>query len=74
MVNKKYEKLVFIIVMSFIMSCIMSFVVSFINLGFIDDFFIKWIEASIKAFVIAVPIVSIVVPISRKIVLKILKG
>ncbi|MFW3398441.1 DUF2798 domain-containing protein [Aliarcobacter butzleri] len=52
----------------------MSFIVSFINLGLIDDFFIKWIEAWIKAFIISIPIVSVVIPISKKIVFKIIKG
>ncbi|MFV7791793.1 DUF2798 domain-containing protein [Aliarcobacter lanthieri] len=41
MINKKYEKYDFAIVMSAIMSFIMSFVVTFINLGYIDEFILK---------------------------------
>ncbi|MFV7789921.1 DUF2798 domain-containing protein [Aliarcobacter lanthieri] len=73
MIDKKYEKYVFAILMGSIMSFIMSFIISFINLGFIDGFFIKWMEAFFKAAVCAIPIISIVAPRVKKIVGKIVK-
>jgi hypothetical protein len=45
MLDKKYERYVFALIMGTIMSFIMSFIISFINLGFIDSFFTQWIEA-----------------------------
>mgnify|MGYP003542808429 FL=1 len=57
MIDKKYEKYVFALIMGTIMSFIMSFIISFINLGFIDGFFLKWMEAFFKAAVCAIPII-----------------
>ncbi len=68
MINKKYEPLVFSLVMSVFMNILMSGVISFINLGFVDNFFIIWTEAFLKAFVIAFPVMLILVPQVRKIV------
>ncbi|QKF58747.1 DUF2798 domain-containing protein [Aliarcobacter lanthieri] len=73
MIDKKYEKYVFAILMGSIMSFIMSFIISFINLGFIDGFFLKWMEAFFKAAVCAIPIISIVAPRVKKIVEKIIR-
>ena len=69
MIDKKYEKYVFAV----IMGTIMSFIISFINLGFIDGFFLKWMEAFFKAAVCAIPIISFVAPFVKKIVLKVIK-
>ncbi|RBQ29575.1 DUF2798 domain-containing protein [Aliarcobacter vitoriensis] len=71
MIDKKYEKYLFAIIMGTVMSFIMSFIITFINLGFIDGFFTKWIEAFFKAAVCAIPIIFIVAPNVRKIVSKI---
>lgn len=38
MLDKKYERYVFALIMGTIMSFIMSFIISFINLGFIPDY------------------------------------
>lgn len=62
MLDKKYERYVFALIMGTIMSFIMSFIISFINLGFIDGFFLKWMEAFFKAAVCAIPIISVVAP------------
>ena len=73
MLDKKYERYVFALIMGTIMSFIMSFIISFINLGFIDGFFLKWMEAFFKAAVCAIPIIFIVAPNVRKVVTKIIK-
>ena len=73
MINRKYERIVFAFFMALFMSFIMSFIISFINLGFIDGFFLKWMEAFFKAAVCAIPIISVVAPFVKKIVLKVIK-
>ena len=73
MLDKKYEKYVFFFFLCTIMSFIMSFIISFINLGFIDGFFLKWMEAFFKAAVCAIPIISVVAPFVKKIVSKVIK-
>jgi hypothetical protein len=72
MISRKYERLVFAFVMSFIMSCIMSLVITIINLGFIDGLILKWLEAWGKAFLFAFPVITIVGPMVRMIVHKLL--
>ena len=73
MISKKYERIVFAFFMGLFMSFIMSFIISFINLGFIDGFFLKWMEAFFKAAVCAIPIISVVAPFVKKIVSKVIK-
>lgn len=73
MINKKYEKYVFAILMGTIMSFIMSFIITFINLGFIDGFFAKWIEAFFKAAACAIPIITVVAPFVKKVVSRVVK-
>ena len=48
------------------MSGLMSFVITFINLGFVDGFVLKWLDAYWQAFVIAFPTIFFVVPYVRK--------
>ena len=73
MIDRKYERYVFALIMGTIMSFIMSFIISFINLGFIDGFFIKWMEAFFKAAVCAIPIISVVAPLVKRVVAKVIK-
>ena len=73
MIDKKYDKYLFALLMGTVMSCIMSFIVTFINLGFIDEFFIKWMEAFFKSALCAIPIITVIAPRIRKIVDKITK-
>lgn len=68
MFDKKYEKYLFALIMGTVMSFIMSFIITFINLGFIDGFVFKWLEAFVKAAVCAIPIITVVAPRVRKIV------
>ncbi len=73
MFDKKYDKYLFALIMGTIMSFIMSFIITFINLGFIDGFFYRWMEAFFKAAVCAIPIITVVAPRVRKIVDKLIK-
>ena len=73
MINRKYERIVFAFFMALFMSFIMSFIISFINLGLVDGFFFKWMEAFFKAAVCAIPIISVVVPLVKKVVVKVIR-
>lgn len=53
---------------SLIMSFIMSMVITFMNLGWVDDFFWRWMDAWVTAFLIAFPTILMVLPIARGIV------
>jgi len=50
------------------MSGFMSFVVTLINVGFVDGFIMKWLNAYWRAFLVAFPTIMIVVPLVRKFV------
>jgi hypothetical protein len=43
-----------------------------INLGYVPDFFEKWIRAFAISFIVALPISLIIVPIAKKIVEKLI--
>ncbi len=68
MIPKRYEFLTFAVLMSLFMSFFMSGVITLINLGVVSGFFLFWIEAFWKAWVIAFPTILIVIPQVRKIV------
>ena len=68
MIDKKYDKYIFALIMGTIMSFIMSFVITFINLGLIDGFFFRWMEAFFKAVICAIPIIVFVAPYVRRVV------
>ncbi|MGA1932727.1 DUF2798 domain-containing protein [Arcobacter sp. YIC-464] len=73
MIPAKYRNIVFAFFMSSIMSFLMSMIITFINLGLVDDFFIRWMEAYIKAFLFAFPIIFVVAPFVHKITNKLIK-
>jgi hypothetical protein len=50
----------------------MSMIITFINLGLVDGFILKWMEACVKAFIFAFPIVFIVAPIVHNITNKLI--
>ncbi|MBD1401555.1 DUF2798 domain-containing protein [Pelovirga terrestris] len=68
MIPQKYEFFVFTFLMSLCMSFFMSGVITFINIGLVEGFAGLWIEAFIKAFVVAYPTIMIVVPQVRRVV------
>ncbi|RXK11644.1 hypothetical protein CP965_12800 [Halarcobacter mediterraneus] len=73
MFDMKYRRVIFAFFMSLFMSFIMSMVITFINLGFVDDFVIRWMEAFFKAYVCAFPIVFFVAPAVQRITNKLIK-
>ena len=60
MLDKKYERYVFALIMGMPSSTL-------------DGFFLKWMEAFFKAAVCAIPIISVVAPFVKKIVSKVIK-
>ncbi len=68
MVSKKYEPLIFSLLMSLSMSVLMSGLITFVNLGLIDGFAFEWMKAFLESFIVAFPTTLILVPRVRKIV------
>ncbi len=66
MISKKYEKLVFSFVMSLFMSFIMAFAITIINIGLVDGFILKALEAWSKAFFVAFAAIVMVSPLVKK--------
>ena len=73
LIPKKYEFLIFSFLMSSFMTFIMSGVVSYINMGLVDGFLKLWSTAYVNSFVVAFPSVILVVPLVRKLVVKLIK-
>lgn len=74
MIPKKYEFFVFGFFMSFFMGVLMSGVISFINVGLVPNFLLVWLEAFLKAWVVAYPSTLIAVPFVRKAVKLVMKN
>lgn len=53
---------------SMFMSLIMSGVITLLNLGWVDDFLLRWLTAWITAFVIAFPAILMVMPVAKRLV------
>lgn len=53
---------------SLIMSFLMSMVITYLNLGWVEDFLSRWMHAWFTAFLVAFPIILLVLPVSRGIV------
>ena len=65
----RYYNLTFALIMSLMMSVLMSGVITFINLGWVSDFFVRWLlHAFPSAWVVAFPISLFVVPVVRHLV------
>lgn len=69
MIDKKHQHFVFAFFMALLMSCVMSFVISVFNIGFVDNIIFVWLEAWRFAFFIGFPIVLLVSPVVRKLVI-----
>lgn len=63
---QKYYNITFSLFMAFIMTALMSFVVTSYNLGFGDDFLVRWLKSWRIAFILAFPILLVVAPVVRK--------
>jgi hypothetical protein len=73
-IDKKYQQLVFAFFMALLMSCIMSFVISTFNVGFVNNILFIWLKAWGFAFVVAFPVILLVVPVVRKMVGLVIKN
>lgn len=73
MIPGKYTAVVFAFFMSMLMAFVMSAVLTLLNLGFIPDFFGRWMRAFLVAWVFAFPAVMVLAPIARKIVMKLVQ-
>ena len=71
MVKKKYSQVIFVVITAFGMSIIMSLVITYINTGMDSEFLIRWSNAWLVAFPIAIIAAAIVTPYAKKITNKI---
>lgn len=73
MIDRKYQHIVFALLMSLLMSCIMSFVISVFNVGLVHNIAAIWLKAWLFAFLIAFPTIMLVVPVVRYLVERLLR-
>ena len=73
MIPEKYRRLTFSFFMALFMTFLMSSIITYTNLGFVDGFIFKWMEAFYKAFIFAFPIVFFVAPTVQKLTNKLIK-
>lgn len=66
----RYNHLLLAFFTSLLMSLLMSGVITLLNLGLVDDFLRRWLTAFVTAFVVAFPSILLVLPIARRIVVK----
>lgn len=70
MIPAKYEPYVFSLVLSGMMSFIIAGIATFRSLGLIDGFIGLWLSSWIVSWAIAFPTVTVVAPIAKKVVHK----
>ena len=66
MVPARFEPLVFAFFMSGLMAFVMSGVLTLINLGLVDGFVGLWMRAYVVAWAVAMPCVTLVAPVVRR--------
>ena len=69
-IPKKHEMKVVMIVMVFVMTTVLSFVSTVKNIGFTHLFVVNWLKSWAFSFIIAFPLVLLIMPIIRKTVSK----
>lgn len=70
LIPKKYAAVVFSFLMALIMSGIMSMVISLFNIGLVEGILTIWLKAWLPAFLVAFPTITVVVPLVRYMVSK----
>ncbi|WP_196894707.1 DUF2798 domain-containing protein [Aureivirga marina] len=65
-VNSFVFGLIFSSLICIVMALIMSFVVLALNVGFTEDFFLRWITSIGVEFLIALPVSMLVIPMIQK--------
>ncbi len=68
MIPQKFSPYVFSFYMSLLMSCIMSFVITLFNVGLVEGILWIWLQAWGFAWLVALPTVTLVVPVVRRLV------
>lgn len=68
MIPARYEPYVFSLVLSGMMSFIISGIATLRGLGLVDGFIGLWLSSWIISWVIAFPTVTVVAPLARKVV------
>lgn len=65
-IKRKYLPFVTAVCMGLSMGLVMSFVMTIVNVGWVDDFLIRWLKAFAVGALIGVPIALVVVPVVTK--------
>lgn len=65
-IKRKNEMKVTLVIMVFVMTMIVSLVSISVNFGFSDDFIYRWFKAWGLAFIVATPVVMVIVPLIKK--------
>ncbi|CAI3804093.1 DUF2798 domain-containing protein [Rheinheimera sp. MM224] len=68
MIPSRFSPYVFSFFMSLLMSGVMSFCITTLNLGWVNNLLLLWLQAWSAAFVIAFPTIVLVTPLVRKLV------
>lgn len=68
MIPSRYSPYVFSFFMSLLMSGVMSFCITLLNLGWVTDVVMLWLQAWSAAFVIAFPTIVLITPLVRRLV------
>jgi hypothetical protein len=69
-IKKKHEMKVSLALMVLVMTSVVTFVSASVNFGFHPDFMIRWFKSWGLAFIVALPVVMILMPMIKKIVSK----
>jgi hypothetical protein len=70
-ISPKFEGPLMGVIIALGMGCVMSFVMVAMNVGFADSFLLTWFRAWFVGFLVGFPTAALLVPLARKIVLRI---
>lgn len=66
-ITRKNEMKITLAIMALFMTCLVSFVSVVVNYGFDTMFFVRWLKAWGIAFIVALPVVLVIVPAIKKV-------
>jgi hypothetical protein len=69
-IKKKHEMKVSLALMVLVMTSVVTLVSVSVNFGFHPDFVIRWVKSWGLAFIVALPVVMILMPMIKKLVSK----
>ncbi|MGM0825330.1 MAG: DUF2798 domain-containing protein [Pseudomonadota bacterium] len=73
MIDPKYSQLLFTFLTALFMSGVMSLVITLYNIGLVDGIVMIWLEAWLFAFIVALPVINLILPIVRRLVALLVK-